>query len=52
MDDTPHELQHEKFGDAPGIIWGAKKQCEVRTLVIKIVSVDEFLEPVTLYFQS
>ncbi|XP_045775267.1 A disintegrin and metalloproteinase with thrombospondin motifs 14-like [Maniola jurtina] len=27
--DTPHELQHEKFGDAPGIIWGAKKQCEI-----------------------
>lgn len=27
--DVPQQLQHEKFGDAPGVIWGAKKQCEV-----------------------
>ncbi|XP_059048068.1 A disintegrin and metalloproteinase with thrombospondin motifs adt-2-like [Achroia grisella] len=27
--DTPTELQHERFGGAPGALWGAKKQCEV-----------------------
>lgn len=27
--DTPDELRHEKFGEAPGAIWNAKKQCEV-----------------------
>nr|XP_026494741.1 A disintegrin and metalloproteinase with thrombospondin motifs adt-2-like [Vanessa tameamea] len=27
--DVPQELQHERFGDAPGVMWGAKKQCEV-----------------------
>ncbi|KAG7310923.1 hypothetical protein JYU34_003762 [Plutella xylostella] len=26
--DTPPELQHERFGDAPGNVWNAKKQCE------------------------
>lgn len=29
--DTPNELKHERFGGAPGVVWGAKKQCEVRT---------------------
>lgn len=28
--DTPHELQHERFGGAPGALWTAKKQCEVK----------------------
>ncbi|XP_026731681.1 A disintegrin and metalloproteinase with thrombospondin motifs adt-2-like [Trichoplusia ni] len=27
--DAPVELQHERFGSAPGAIWSAKKQCEV-----------------------
>ncbi|KAJ2947773.1 hypothetical protein O0L34_g9553 [Tuta absoluta] len=27
--DTPHELRHDRFGGAPGTIWGAKKQCEI-----------------------
>ncbi|KAH9641603.1 hypothetical protein HF086_009206, partial [Spodoptera exigua] len=27
--DAPSELQHERFGGAPGAIWSAKKQCEV-----------------------
>ncbi|KAJ8736459.1 hypothetical protein PYW08_007115 [Mythimna loreyi] len=27
--DTPSELQHERFGGAPGAIWSAKKQCEI-----------------------
>lgn len=27
--DTPNELKHERFGGAPGVVWGAKKQCEV-----------------------
>ncbi|CAH2102707.1 unnamed protein product [Euphydryas editha] len=27
--DVPKQLQHERFRDAPGVIWGAKKQCEV-----------------------
>ncbi|XP_028176382.1 A disintegrin and metalloproteinase with thrombospondin motifs adt-2-like [Ostrinia furnacalis] len=27
--DTPNELKHEKFGEAPGAIWNAKKQCEI-----------------------
>lgn len=29
--DTPNELKHERFGGAPGFVWGAKKQCEVCT---------------------
>ncbi|XP_049880503.1 A disintegrin and metalloproteinase with thrombospondin motifs adt-2-like [Pectinophora gossypiella] len=28
-DETPEELRHERFGGAPGVIWGAKKQCEI-----------------------
>ncbi|RVE49347.1 hypothetical protein evm_005962 [Chilo suppressalis] len=27
--DVSNELRHEKFGSAPGAVWGAKKQCEV-----------------------
>ncbi|XP_026320254.1 A disintegrin and metalloproteinase with thrombospondin motifs adt-2-like isoform X2 [Hyposmocoma kahamanoa] len=27
--DTPNELKHERFGGAPGFVWGAKKQCEI-----------------------
>ncbi|CAB3240453.1 unnamed protein product [Arctia plantaginis] len=27
--DIPSELQHERFGGAPGAVWSAKKQCEV-----------------------
>ncbi|XP_053617820.1 A disintegrin and metalloproteinase with thrombospondin motifs adt-2-like [Plodia interpunctella] len=27
--DTPDELRHEKFGSAPGAVWGAKRQCEL-----------------------
>lgn len=29
--DTPSELKHDRFGGAPGVVWGAKKQCEVCT---------------------
>ncbi|CAG9132357.1 unnamed protein product [Plutella xylostella] len=32
--DTPPELQHERFGDAPGNVWNAKKQCEVNKISI------------------
>ncbi|CAG9581270.1 unnamed protein product [Danaus chrysippus] len=27
--DIPPQLEHERFGDAPGLVWVAKKQCEV-----------------------
>ncbi|XP_072937125.1 A disintegrin and metalloproteinase with thrombospondin motifs adt-2-like [Epargyreus clarus] len=27
--DAPDELRHERFGGAPGVTWGAKKQCEI-----------------------
>lgn len=27
--DTPDALRHERYGGAPGRVWGAKKQCEV-----------------------
>lgn len=29
--DVPSELQHNRFGGAPGAVWTAKKQCEVYT---------------------
>ncbi|XP_013134598.1 PREDICTED: A disintegrin and metalloproteinase with thrombospondin motifs 7-like [Papilio polytes] len=28
-EDIPEQLHHERFGGAPGIVWDAKKQCEV-----------------------
>ncbi|XP_063549121.1 A disintegrin and metalloproteinase with thrombospondin motifs adt-2-like [Cydia strobilella] len=28
-EDAEDELRHERFGGAPGQVWGAKKQCEV-----------------------
>lgn len=27
--DTPSELQHDRFGGAPGATWSVKKQCEI-----------------------
>ncbi|XP_073958021.1 A disintegrin and metalloproteinase with thrombospondin motifs adt-2-like isoform X2 [Choristoneura fumiferana] len=27
--DTPDALRHERYGGAPGRVWGAKKQCEI-----------------------
>ncbi|CAH2050237.1 unnamed protein product, partial [Iphiclides podalirius] len=28
-EEVPHELRHERFGGAPGVVWDSKKQCEV-----------------------
>ncbi|KAL4716069.1 hypothetical protein ACJJTC_002834 [Scirpophaga incertulas] len=38
--DTPDELRHEKFGLAPGAVWGAKRQCEVLLRDVDAAPVD------------
>lgn len=32
--DIPSELHHERFDGAPGAVWSAKKQCEVKSMSI------------------
>ncbi|KPI94766.1 A disintegrin and metalloproteinase with thrombospondin motifs 3 [Papilio xuthus] len=40
-EDIPEQLHHERFGGAPGIVWDAKKQCEVLLRDVDAAPVEE-----------
>ncbi|XP_068626453.1 A disintegrin and metalloproteinase with thrombospondin motifs adt-2-like [Battus philenor] len=40
-EEIPFELNHERFGGAPGVVWDTKKQCEVLLRDMDAAAVDE-----------